>query len=31
MDKGKILLLSAAHMSADINAAALPAALPFLA
>ena len=31
MDKGQIFLLSAAHMSADINAAALPAALPFLA
>ena len=31
MDKGKIILLSLAHTSADVNSSAVPALLPFLA
>ena len=31
MDKGKIILLSLAHASADVNSSAVPALLPFLA
>ena len=30
MDKGKIILLSLAHMCSDINGGAIPALLPFL-
>ena len=31
MDKGKIILLSLAPTSADVNSSAVPALLPFLA